>query len=341
MSATVWSKYACSRAAHVAARAAWRTIRQASLTRAPGPEDASMPAIIPIPAFADNYIWLLRDGRERRGRRPGRRGARARIPRARRARARRDPGDAPSSRPRGRHRRAARAPRRCPCSGRPESDSRDARGRLRGRSHRRSRNRRSRSTCSTFPGTRLATSPASGTSRGCPVLFCGDTLFAAGCGRLFEGTPAQMWASLSKLAALPEATRDLLRARVHAREPALRAGGRAAERSAARARGPRDAQTRARRTDAALDDGRRARDQPVPARHGAGRTRRRQCATRGARSPIRWMRSPRCARGRTHSRRWGQTTLSSNAEALAARARPRVNEEKRGPTPFSARLDRR
>jgi hydroxyacylglutathione hydrolase len=40
-----------------------------------------------------------------------------------------------------------------------------------------------------------------------PLLFCGDTLFAAGCGRLFEGTPAQMWSSLSKLAALPPVTR--------------------------------------------------------------------------------------------------------------------------------------
>ncbi len=36
-----------------------------------------------------------------------------------------------------------------------------------------------------------------------PVLFCGDTLFSAGCGRLFEGTPAQMHASLASLAALP------------------------------------------------------------------------------------------------------------------------------------------
>lgn len=35
-----------------------------------------------------------------------------------------------------------------------------------------------------------------------PVLFCGDTLFAAGCGRLFEGTPEQMLESLEKLAAL-------------------------------------------------------------------------------------------------------------------------------------------
>jgi len=37
-------------------------------------------------------------------------------------------------------------------------------------------------------------------------LFCGDTLFAAGCGRIFEGTPAQMAASLARLAALPDAT---------------------------------------------------------------------------------------------------------------------------------------
>lgn len=37
-------------------------------------------------------------------------------------------------------------------------------------------------------------------------LFCGDTLFSAGCGRLFEGTPAQMQQSLQRLAALPDAT---------------------------------------------------------------------------------------------------------------------------------------
>lgn len=40
-----------------------------------------------------------------------------------------------------------------------------------------------------------------------PVLFCGDTLFSGGCGRLFEGSPAQMLASLTRLAALPESTR--------------------------------------------------------------------------------------------------------------------------------------
>jgi hydroxyacylglutathione hydrolase len=38
-------------------------------------------------------------------------------------------------------------------------------------------------------------------------LFCGDTLFTAGCGRLFEGTPEQMHASLSKLMALPDNTK--------------------------------------------------------------------------------------------------------------------------------------
>jgi hydroxyacylglutathione hydrolase len=42
---------------------------------------------------------------------------------------------------------------------------------------------------------------------GAPLLFCGDTLFSGGCGRLFEGTPAQMLASLDSLAALPDATR--------------------------------------------------------------------------------------------------------------------------------------
>jgi len=38
------------------------------------------------------------------------------------------------------------------------------------------------------------------------MLFCGDTLFALGCGRLFEGTPEQMWTSLQKLMNLPDDT---------------------------------------------------------------------------------------------------------------------------------------
>ena len=43
-------------------------------------------------------------------------------------------------------------------------------------------------------------------SGGIPLLFCGDTLFAGGCGRIFEGTPEMMFASLRRLASLPDAT---------------------------------------------------------------------------------------------------------------------------------------
>ncbi len=39
------------------------------------------------------------------------------------------------------------------------------------------------------------------------ALFCGDTLFALGCGRMFEGTPEQFWSSLSILKGLPDTTR--------------------------------------------------------------------------------------------------------------------------------------
>jgi len=62
------------------------------------------------------------------------------------------------------------------------------------------------------PGDQLDSDPpAIGQEPGGPSsggdLFCGDTLFAGGCVRLFEGTPAQMHASLQRLAALPAATR--------------------------------------------------------------------------------------------------------------------------------------
>lgn len=39
-----------------------------------------------------------------------------------------------------------------------------------------------------------------------PYLFCGDTLFSAGCGRIFEGTPEQMFESIQKIAELPDET---------------------------------------------------------------------------------------------------------------------------------------
>jgi hydroxyacylglutathione hydrolase len=81
---------------------------------------------------------------------------------------------------------------------------------------------------------------------GAPWLFCGDTLFAGGCGRLFEGTPAQMRASLAKLASLPAQTEvycaheyTLANLRfAHAAEPGNRAIGQRIEaESAKRARG--------------------------------------------------------------------------------------------------------
>jgi hydroxyacylglutathione hydrolase len=49
--------------------------------------------------------------------------------------------------------------------------------------------------------------PAGAPGIGTPLAFCGDTLFSGGCGRIFEGTPAQMLASLDTLAALPDDTR--------------------------------------------------------------------------------------------------------------------------------------
>lgn len=39
------------------------------------------------------------------------------------------------------------------------------------------------------------------------ILFCGDTLFSAGCGRVFEGTAEQLYASLNKISALPDETK--------------------------------------------------------------------------------------------------------------------------------------
>lgn len=49
--------------------------------------------------------------------------------------------------------------------------------------------------------------PMTETPGATPMLLCGDTLFAGGCGRLFEGTPQMMHGSLSRLASLPEDTR--------------------------------------------------------------------------------------------------------------------------------------
>jgi hydroxyacylglutathione hydrolase len=160
-----------------------------------------MPAIIPIPAFADNYIWLLRDG------------ASAAVV---------DPGDAApvlaylaqerlvltailATHHHGDHVGGIRAllerfaapvfgPAREEIPGRTAALAQGDRIAVPGiGAHFRVLD---------IPGHTSGHIAYTGTFAGHPVLFCGDTLFAGGCGRLFEGTPAQMWSSLSQLAAL-------------------------------------------------------------------------------------------------------------------------------------------
>ena len=58
------------------------------------------------------------------------------------------------------------------------------------------------------------------------MIFVGDTLFAMGCGRLFEGTAEQMYSNMQRIAALARRRPHLLRARIYARERALRAARR-------------------------------------------------------------------------------------------------------------------
>ena len=159
-----------------------------------------MPSIIPIPAFRDNYIWLIRDG------------ARAAVV---------DAGDAaPVIAFLERERLTLTAilathhhndhvggnvallerwsvpvfgPARETIPGRTQALSEGDRIEVPGIE-------------ATFdildiPGHTAGHIAFVGTAGG-PTLFCGDTLFAVGCGRLFEGTPVQMWSSLGKLAVL-------------------------------------------------------------------------------------------------------------------------------------------
>ncbi|XQU70211.1 hypothetical protein OJJOAM_002942 [Cupriavidus sp. H18C1] len=98
-----------------------------------------------------------------------------------------------------------------------------------------------------------------------PVVFCGDTMFASGCGRLFEGTPAQMLASLDKLAALPDATRVYCAHEYDAQQCPLRPRGRAGQRRAGRLGRARRGAARRRRADRADHRRPRARGQSLPA----------------------------------------------------------------------------
>ena len=61
------------------------------------------------------------------------------------------------------------------------------------------------------------------------AAFVGDTLFAMGCGRLFEGDAGQMYDNLQRLAALAAGDPNLLRARIYARQRPLRADRRAGQ----------------------------------------------------------------------------------------------------------------
>lgn len=161
-----------------------------------------MLSIIPIPAFADNYIWLLRSG------------AKGVVV---------DPGDAApvlahferegleltailATHHHGDHVGGIRGlvgRREVPVYG-------PARETIPARTH-----ALSEGDAITVPGIdlRLSVLDIPGHTAGHiafvaqeqepPLVFCGDTLFAAGCGRLFEGTPAQMVDSLGKLSRLP------------------------------------------------------------------------------------------------------------------------------------------
>ncbi len=82
------------------------------------------------------------------------------------------------------------------------------------------------------------------------VLLSGDTLFSLGCGRLIEGTAAEMFASLRKLAAAAGGHESMLRARIHREQRAFRAVGRSGKPGAGGARGGSPAAARGRAADA-------------------------------------------------------------------------------------------
>lgn len=112
------------------------------------------------------------------------------------------------------------------------------------------------------------------------ALFCGDTLFALGCGRLFEGTPQQMWTSLSRLRALPddmrvycahEYTQSNARFAMTVEADNDKLLKRSAAIDAARAKGRGHGALAARGGEG---------DQPVPAGRRAGRAARRRHAER-------------------------------------------------------------
>ena len=133
------------------------------------------------------------------------------------------------------------------------------------------------------------------------ALFCGDTLFSAGCGRMFEGTPTQMNASLNRLSGLPPETDIFCGHEYTAANLRFALTVDPANRGCARVSGPRRAPARRRHPDAAIADVAGNSRQSV----FALRRRRGACKRRGARAAalcaIRPRSLPYCAPGRTGS----------------------------------------
>ena len=192
-----------------------------------------------------------RSGRRRRAR--GRAGgeARRRPRRARRARSSR-PTTTPTTRWRTRSSRSATARR---STATPRTAAACPASRTASRRATASRSAATWRASSSSPPTRAATSPTSSTAA--RAVFCGDTLFAAGCGRLFEGTPEMMFEAMRQARRAARRHARLLRPRVHREQPALRRPRRAGQRrgearprarARACARRPRPTGTTRRRT---------------------------------------------------------------------------------------------
>ena len=260
-----------------------------------------MTTIIPIPAFRDNYIWAVRNGRARGGRRSGRRGAGARVARRARHRAVRDRRHASPCAT------TSAASRRC-CA---RYDVPGVRTGARGdsRAHARARRGRPRSTfrasasrspCSTFRATRRDTSRTTRPARPAAVLRRHAVRgrmrppvrrhARSRCGRRCRSSPRCRRPRASTAGTNTRSPTCASRAAVEPANAAF-AHGRARERDKRERDLPTLPSTIARR----------ARDQSLPARGIAGRDGRRRSARRSSASPTPLTRSRRCARGRTTS----------------------------------------
>ena len=121
----------------------------------------------------------------------------------------------------------------------------------------------------TVPGHTQGHSPS--TSPTTRAIFTGDTLFAMGCGRLFEGTPADMFANMQRYAALPDDTPSIADTNIRQSNGRFALVAEPDNDAIADADGRGRCGARTGRADGADDDRGGARDQPVPARD-IGRT---------------------------------------------------------------------